>query len=694
MRSLLGFVVLCTLAACKCGPSVAKVNPSLGVSPPGLDFAQVKVGDSKQRTVRLEAQTPTAVTITSITLEGVGAAAYRLGMAPAQVDSLGNATFIITFTPPAVAAFTGSVVINSNDPDRPATRIALAGEGAEPKIELTPDCQVARGCTGTVVVEPPSIDFGMEPLVRLLPQDPTKLPTLVVVNAGAVPLQVTGVRFGGIDAAAFTIAGNMAFPDGGVLLEASAGFNVPLRFVPTSEQQSSYSGEVVITSDDPTTPRLTVALRGTLKPNAPPIVCANLVRVVPQLIGDAPRDYGSAAEWATLTMPPTNGYDFTTRRDVRPDELVVFNATSDSADVTKCSTDPEDGRTGLTYRWRLTSTPRGAQNLAIAGAATSQAQLRPVATGEYTLELTVTDSRLSATTVTMRFAVAIKQDFVAQLQWDGYAGVDLDVHLIRPSAVTGADPFTGAFSFFNAGTANKTSGDLNGFARRTRDNNLGAGYDFDWGQPGASDDPTLNLDDVGTGQLIENASLNYPEHDPRCATSACTYRVMVHYFRDARAPAAPPSCVVDGGVGCLDGESCGCASDSRCVAASAPAGSTATGSGKCYEAPKPVVRLFFKGSPTPATIIPLDALMPADAVPLGAPCKLWHVADVAWPALTAIGSLPDGGTPPPVVTVIGADGTGRVTTPSFARFGSRPSGGLQCTTDSTQNAIDWYSRQP
>jgi hypothetical protein len=130
------------------------------------------------------------------------------------------------------------------------------------------------------------------------------------------------------------------------------------------------------------------------------------------------------------------------------------------------------------------------------------------------------------------------------------------------------------------------------------------------------------------------------------------------------------------------------------VANGAPSGSSPSGSGKCYEAPKPTLRLFFKGSPTPANIIPLDTLMPADGMSLGAPCKMWHVADVAWPALTAIGSLPDGGTPPPVVTVIGADGAGRITTPSVVRFGVRQAGGLRCSPDSVQNTVDWYTRQP
>jgi len=41
-------------------------------------------------------------------------------------------------------------------------------------------------------------------------------------------------------------------------------------------------------------------------------------------------------------------------------------------------------------------------------------------------------------------------------------------------------------------------------------------FDFDWGETGTSDDPRLNLDDTGSGVLVENVSLNYPEHDPKC----------------------------------------------------------------------------------------------------------------------------------------------------------------------------------
>jgi hypothetical protein len=422
------------------------------------------------------------------------------------------------------------------------------------------------------------------------------------------------------------------------------------------------------------------------------VICANLVRVVPPVTGDPPRDYTSA--WSSLTTVPAGGYDFRLNRDVRPGELAIFSGLSDAANAMTCSFDPEDGR-ALIWAWTLVSAPAGAASLAIAGAATPQAQLRPVVTGEYTLQLTVTDSQQRATSTTLRFTVAIKQDFVAQLQWPGFAGVDLDVHLVRPSAVTtSSDPFSGVFSFFSAGAANHTAGDINGYAVTTQRAMPGAGFDFDWGQPGSADDPTLNVDDTGNGPLLENVSLNSPENDPLCATASCTYKVLVHAFNDARV-STPAGCVVDGGTGCRDGERCSCAAAERCVADSAPAGDAGVGAGKCSLAPKPVVRLFFKANPTPAAVIPLDTLSPPDDLVIGAPCQMLYVADVVWPAKSAIGTLPDGGTPPPVVTVTGADVTGRVSSPSIGRFGYRQAGGsLQCSPDVTLSGVPWYAAQP
>jgi hypothetical protein len=91
-----------------------------------------------------------------------------------------------------------------------------------------------------------------------------------------------------------------------------------------------------------------------------------------------------------------------------------------------------------------------------------------------------------------------------------------------------------------------------------------------------------------------------------------------------------------------------------------------------------LVKIFLKGSPTPAATIPLPPL----EAPLGAPCLMFYAADVRWPAQQEIGSLPDGGTPP--ADVIPADAG------TLAKFGKRV--GQTCAPDVPFTR--WFSQQP
>ena len=695
MRTTLVVLAAVTWAfvGCRGCDQVQKVNPLIRVAPPEVDFGKVKVAQSATSQLTVFSEAKAGLLVGPVSVEGAGAAAYAVVNSPSSVDLLSSAPLSVRFTPSAVAAFEAELVVASNDPQHLATRVPLHGEGAMPVMTVTPECAASSHCTGTATVVPPALDFGAEPFSRLLPIPATALPSVSVVNEGEVALTVSRLAIEGSDATAFTFPGFGSLPAGGLVLDAGNGFNLAIRFKPTSELQAAYQAELVVGSDDPDHAEVRVALKGTLRDNLPPVVCANIVQVKPS-DGSGTVSYASKASWVPLLVAPDGGYDFSDTREITPGSDVAFSATSDTADLTACTADPEDGRTGLTYLWELMASPPGAVAPALGGAATPQASLRPFATGPYRVRLTAGDTQGHLTKVELEFVVRIREDLVAQLSWTDTPGVDLDVHLVRPSSATVGAPFSGVFSWFSEGTAGRTSGDINGFANGLK-SQPGSIYDFNWGDDGTADDPRLNLDEKGSGALVENVSLNYPENDPLCDGGPCTYKILVHYFHDARQVGSPPPCTVGGACG--DGDACGCGSGARCVANDAPAGAVPAGAGRCFTPPAPTVRVFLRGAALPARVIPLDSLSPPDSLVVPAPCQTLYVADVVWPergAPTDGGPLADGGSSAPRVVVRGADGTGRVTAPEVARFGVRQASSLQCSPNDSSSGVAWYVEAP
>lgn len=627
------------LTACK-ENKVQKIAPTLAVEVLTVDFGPVRVDTTADQTLTLSAANGADVQLSEVILEG--APTFTLDAPPSSLRGLTSEVLTLHFSPVAAGDLETTLIIRSDDELKPEVRVTVRGRGAYPRLELVVGCEASAMCEATVASLPPSIAFAPEPFVRLRPIDPATLPVLKLRSTGEVAAVVTGLSLEGVDRAAFSFVGNAALPDGGLVLAPMEEASVPVQFRPTSDSQQAYAGQVRLATDDPTALVTAIPLSGNLRPNFPPRVCANISRVSP--VGAQPRDYDTPMAWAEV-MNADGGVDLSASRDVPPRAEVVLSALSSPSEEF-CTTDPEDGRLGLSWAWRLITTPGGSTPPVLSNANTPRATLRPSATGLYVAELQVTDSQNNIGTTTVTFEVAVKNDLVVQLDWTGSNGVDIDVHLVRP----GAAPFAP----FASADGGLVSGDMNGYSATSRAD----GGSFDWGFAGTFDDPRLNFDDTGGGALLENVSLNGPEGG--------TFGVYVHGFRDARTDAGMVSCVVDGGAGCLDGESCSCANGTVCVANSAPIGASALGAGRCLAPVAPVVRVFLRGSATPALSVPLV---------LGAPCQMVHAADVVWPAA-------------------GSDAGVQVTAASgVTRYGVR-SGGLQCAPDGPQAGVPWYSLQP
>lgn len=626
-------------AACRDGKTMA-VRPVLTVDPTSLDFGKVKVGRGGPAELKLRSGSQAAVNVTGLAIEGD--IAFSAPPDPVMIAGFEELGVMVTLLPGSVRPYSATLVVSSDDAEHPEIRVPLNGEGATAAIEVTP----------------PAVQFMPEPADRAAEPPTTFWPTVRIASVGAVELDLT-VTIEGTDAASFLLLGTPP-----TVMAPGASVQLPVMFDPNAAQRF-YAAELVIRSDDPAKAVVRVPLMGELRANLPPIVCANVTRV-------RPGDGSPAVDYADWGPAPDGGYDFTRSREVQPNAVVELSAFS-SADARTCTTDPEDERIALTYLWEVTAAPSGPAP-ALTGGTTPTARLVPFAAGAYTLRLTVADVQRNTSSVELKLQAAVKQDLVAQLAWVGSSGVDLDVHLVRP----GSQPF----SFFSEGTASRTSGDVNGWSQLSRA--ADAGFDFDWGDPGPFDDPRLNIDDTGAGALLENVSVNYPEHAAQCAAADCTYQVLVHYFRDARSDGGTSACTVDG-TSCRDGEACDCTGGLRCVANLAPIADAGRGAGTCRAPVKPVVRVFTRGAQ--AAVIPLDTLVPADPLALGAPCQLLHVADVVWPRRGSDAGMPR-------VDIVGVDDGGYVTSPRITRWGYRPNASGQCSPNTTVTGFNWYAPAP
>ena len=585
VRRCAALVLLLFSSSCS-PPKTSTIEAKLVPGASLVDFGLARPGATAAAQLALKSASTVAVSISSVSVEDDpaapgGKAAFAIATAPTEIAGLGSEQLTLRFAPSSEGDLKARLVIASNDPDSPAI-VALKGRGANPRLQLVPECRAP--CTAfTATADPPSVDFGARRPLRHKPDgsvvDEPAWPTVTLLNAGELPVTVASITLTG-DKAFFAQESIDAtdFPIG-----AGSGQAVHLGFDPS--MAPSYAGQLEVVSDDPRAPKLTVALAGTLAPAQPPTACAAIVEAQgPDGSVSYPRDASGNKDFHG-TPPPVQPGD---------GARVTFAAFSDyfaaAADPNSCTTSPETGRDGLLLKWTLEERP-AESSAALKGDTSPTPTFVPDAIGHYRVRLTATAPDGQPATADVSFDAFLRRDLVAQLTWPE-AGVDLDLHLVRPGADCG-----GSCVFDPAA-------DINGWSvTRTAS--------FDWGKPGPGDDPRLDRDDQGTQGGVETVSLDHPEDDPACNGGSCTFGLYVHYFADGRAGSSQGSSC----SGCSEGDACGCAALTSCVAT------------HCVSPAHPRLAVYVK--PDAASKPVLFPVPPADLAVAG-PCFLWHVADVVW----------------------------------------------------------------
>jgi hypothetical protein len=111
----------------------AVTAPAIALDPTSIDFGQVIVGQTGQRTVAIRNQGTATLTVSSIALcAGTSAEFAWSPGAPLTVAAGGAAQLVVAYAPVDAGADTGCLTVASDDPAHPASTLALSGSGASP----------------------------------------------------------------------------------------------------------------------------------------------------------------------------------------------------------------------------------------------------------------------------------------------------------------------------------------------------------------------------------------------------------------------------------------------------------------------------------------------------------------------------------------------------------------------------------
>jgi YD repeat-containing protein len=194
--------------------------------------------------------------ITSSTQGAINLAADAATIAGSKAETW---TVTLQFSPTVGAALTDSLLIASNDPVHPTTKIPLQGTGLGQPIIV---CTGAGSVPGNLAVSfPPTLDDGAGGKLSTT--------TVQLTNIGTIPLiiakngvQVLGGTNFHVVSVTSSLGGTVNLAAGSAALAPASGetWTVGLSFDPLAI--GTLTDTLSITSDDPVNPTLTVALSG------------------------------------------------------------------------------------------------------------------------------------------------------------------------------------------------------------------------------------------------------------------------------------------------------------------------------------------------------------------------------------------------------------------------------------------------
>ncbi len=208
--------------------------PTAGISTTSLVFGNQLINTaSAAQTVTLSNTGAAPLTIITLGLTGTNASDFVLANAcGSSVAMASSCSFTVSFNPMTVGAKVASVAISTNDPASPLLAVTLSG----------------TGISTSVSVSPVSLTFAGQ-LVNTV----SGAQTVTLSNTGAAALTINSIVINGVDFAQTNTCGT------GLAAASTCAINVTFKPLAIGAKV----GSVVINSNDPANPALSVPLNGT-----------------------------------------------------------------------------------------------------------------------------------------------------------------------------------------------------------------------------------------------------------------------------------------------------------------------------------------------------------------------------------------------------------------------------------------------
>ncbi|WP_242343505.1 choice-of-anchor D domain-containing protein [Anaeromyxobacter terrae] len=237
-----------TVALGLSGTGTTQATPAIALSPASVVFGSVTVGAS--RTVAVQVQNTGTATLDVISIArcaGTSADVTWTLSTPASVAPGGSATFDVTYAPAAEGSLPAGacLAIASNDPVASTVNLGLAGTGATTPVP-------------SIALAPATVDFGAVTVGT------SKTLSVKTENTGNGALTVSSVSLCAGTPAVLTWT-----PAALSAIAGGASATLDVTYAPTSAGALPAGACLVLASDDPAQPTITLAVSGSGAAPAP-----------------------------------------------------------------------------------------------------------------------------------------------------------------------------------------------------------------------------------------------------------------------------------------------------------------------------------------------------------------------------------------------------------------------------------------